>query len=256
MRDQTVIRGVCESVAMSEERDAVDRILEDLDIGGETTESSDDVSGEQLDSRNDSASTTNRLERLYEAGAITDEEYEVLRSYVSKGEGSSEQPDFGQPLITSEGTDMDFSIVGVFENIDTSKLTNLGIADMNVYDDVDMPTDNKGGTSRTVVCWQIHNHSTDEIMLKHKHIEYIGQNQISYRRDENPLQPDPFGPGWRMENWEDITPDTRIRYVTSIEIPNRLAEIKVDGYCSDIHSIDITNDLFFSQPELPVQIDL
>jgi len=242
---------------MSEERDTVDQILDDLDLDGEATESGEDTRGEQSGSTDESTSTTNRLDQLHEAGAITDEEYEVLRDHVSEDDtGSSKPAEFGQPLVTSEGTDMDFSIVGVFEDIDTSKLTNLAFADMNIYDDVDMPTDNKGGPGRTVVYWQIHNHSTDEIKLKHKHIEYIGQNQISYRRDENPLQVDHFGPGWRMENWEDITPDTRIRYVTSIEIPNRLDQIKIDGYCSNVHSIDITDDMFFPQSEQPVKVDL
>jgi len=242
---------------MSEERDAVDQILDDLDLGGEAMESGDDSTGGQSESEEESESTTDRLERLHEAGAITDEEYEVLRDHVSEDDtGSSKPAEFGQPLLTSEGTDMDFSIVGVFEDADTSKLTNPAFADMDVYDDVDMPTDNKGGPSRTVVCWQIHNHSTNETKLKHKHIEYIGQNQISYRRDENPLQVEHFGPGWRVENWEDITPDTRIRYVTSIEIPNRLNQIKIDGYCSDVHSIDITDDMFFPHSELPVNIDL
>lgn len=236
----------------------MDQILDDLDLGGEATGSGNEsTGGGQSKSEEDSKSTTDRLERLHEAGAITYEEYELLRDHVSEDDSGSFKPaGFGQPLVTSEGTDMDFSIVGVFEDVDTSKLTNPAFADMDVYDDVDMPTDNKGGPDRTVVCWQIHNHSTDEIKLKHKHIEYIGQNQISYRRDENPLQVEHFGPGWRVENWEDITPDTRIRYVTSIEIPNRLNQIKIDGYCSDVHSIDITDDMFFPHSELPVKIDL
>jgi hypothetical protein len=238
--------GVCELVAMSEERDEVDRILDDFDLGGEAIESGEDTGGEQSNSAGESASTTSRLGQLHEAGVITDEEYEVLRRHVSEDDtGSSKPAEFGQPLITSEGADMDFSIVGVFTDVDTSKLTDFAFGD-----------NDNGGPGRTVVCWQIHNHSADEIMLKHKHIEYIGQNQISYRRDENPLQVDHFGPGWRMENWEYITTDTRIQYITSIEIPNRVDQIKIDGYCSDVHSIDITDGVFFPQSELPVKIDL
>jgi hypothetical protein len=46
---------------------------------------------------------------------------------------------------------MDFSIVGVFEDVDTSKLTNPAIANADFIDEADMPTTEKGGPGRTLV---------------------------------------------------------------------------------------------------------
>lgn len=232
---------------MSEERDAVDQILDDLDLGGEATDSGDDSTGGQSESEEESESTTDRLERLHEAGAITDEEYEVLQSHLSEDDdtsssSSSESVEFGKPIATSEGTDMDFSIVGVIEDVDTTNLNHEYGED--------------GGPSRTLVFWQIHNHSNEEILLKHKHIEHIGEDQIAYNRDANPLQVDNFGPGWRTENWEEIAEDTRIQYVSCIEIPIRLGAVKVNGYCSDVHNIEITDEMFFPKSDAPVKVDI
>ena len=137
---------------------------------------------------------------------------------------------------------MDFSIVGVIEDVDTTNLTHE-------YGEDD-------GPGRTLVFWQIYNHSNDEILLKHKHIEHIGEDQIAYNRDANPLHVDNFSPGWRTENWEDIAEDTRVRYVSCIEIPVRLGAVKVNGYCSDAHNIEITDDMFFPKSEAPVKVDI
>jgi hypothetical protein len=150
--------------------------------------------------------------------------------------------EFGKPIVTSEGTDMDFSIVGVIEDVDTTDLIHEYGED--------------GGPSRTLVFWQIYNHSNEEILLKHKHIEHIGEDQIAYNRDANPLQVDNFGPGWRTENWEEIAEDTRIRYVSCIELPVRLGAVKVNGYCSDVHNIEITDEMFLPKSEAPVKVDI
>jgi len=224
--------------------DKVDQILEDLDI---QTGSTDSTSGSEEEAETGAEETTeDRLTQLYQAGAITDEEYDILQSHLSddeEGDGSSaDQAEFGQPLVTSEGSNMDFSIVGVFEDVDTSKLTNPAIANADFVNEADMPTTQKGGPGRTLVCWQIYNHSNDEVRLKHRDIEFIGQNQIAYNLDDNPLIRDHFGPGWRTENWADITADTRIRYVSTIEIPNRLAEVKIDTRYAGSHHFDITDD--------------
>lgn len=239
--------------------DKVDQILEDLDIQTGSTESASS-SGEEVETGAE-GTTEDRLTRLHEAGAITDAEYDILQSHLSDddeedGGSSADQAEFGQPLVTSEGSDMDFSIVGVFEDVDTSKLTNPAIANTDFIDEADMPTTEKGGPGRTLVCWQIYNHSNDEVRLKHRDIEFIGQNQIAYNLDDNPLIRDHFGPGWRTENWADITADMRIRYISTIEIPNRLAEVKIDMRYADSHHFEITDDMFFPKSELPVKIDL
>lgn len=251
---------VFESAFMSEDRDKVDQILEDLDIQSGSTEPASD-SGKEAETETGAQDTTeDRLPRLHEAGAITDEEYDVLQSHLSEDDTSYSPPadsvEFGKPIATSEGADMDFSIVGVFEDIDTSKLTNPPIANAYFINEADMPTTEKGGPGRTLVCWQIYNHSNDEVRLKHRDIEFIGQNQIAYNLDDNPLIRDHFGPGWRTENWADITADTRIRYVSTIKIPYRLAEVKIDTRYAGSHHFKITNDMFFPHSELPVKIDL
>lgn len=239
--------------------DKVDQILEDLDI---QTGSTDSASGSGKEAETGAEETTeDRLSRLHNAGAITDEEYDILQSHLSDDDEerdglSTDQAEFGQPLVTSEGSDMDFSIVGVFQDVDTSKLTNPAISNADFIDEADMPTTEKGGPGRTLVCWQIYNHSNDEVRLKHRDIEFIGQNQIAYNLDDNPLIRDHFGPGWRTENWADITANTQIRYVSTIEIPNRLAEIKIDTRYAGSHHFEITDNMFFPKSELPVKIDL
>lgn len=232
---------------MSGDRNMVDQILDDLGIQRDGADGEAESSQGEDDAGGEEASNADRLAQLHEAGAITDEEYEVLQSHLSESDeeddsASAGQAEFGQPIVTSEGTDMDFSIVGVIEDVDTTNLTHEYGED--------------GGPGRTLVFWQIYNHSSEEILLKHKHIEHIGEDQIAYNRDANPLHVDNFGPGWRTENWEEIAEDTRIRYVSCIEIPVRLGAVKVNGYCSDVHNIEITDNMFFHKSEAPVKADI
>jgi len=198
---------------------------------------------------------------------ITDKEFSILQAHHTSddeaveeesGSSSSDSVDFGPPLATSEGAEMDFSVLGVFEDVNTAKLTTSETAGFDVWDDVDVdfPSDNKGGPGRTLVFWQIHNHSNKEIKLKHKHIDQIGTDKIAYNRDGNPLQVHHFEPGWRTDNWADISADTRIKYVSAIKIPVPLSEVKIDGYCADVHEIPITDEMRFPKSELPVTVDL
>lgn len=145
---------------MSEDRDKVDQILEDLDIQSGST---DPASGAEEEAEAGAEETTeDRLTRLHEAGAITDEEYDVLQSHLSddgqSGGSSSGTTEFGQPLVTSEGSDLDFSIIGIFEDVDISEL---------VYRHIDEPD-----SGRTLVFWQIDNHSDEEITLYNRDFEY------------------------------------------------------------------------------------
>jgi len=73
---------------MSEDRDIVDQILEDLDIDrdGETSQEAENRGGEE------DASKADRLERLREAGAITDEEYDILQSHFRRRMRKAEHP--------------------------------------------------------------------------------------------------------------------------------------------------------------------
>jgi len=231
---------------MSEDRNMVDQILDDLGIQRDGEDGASSIE-EEANAGEEEASNADRLAQLHEAGAITDEEFDVLQSHLSEsdeeGSNSTSGPaEFGQPLVTSEGTDIDFSIVGVVEDVDTTNLTHEYGED--------------GGPGQTLVFWQIYNHSSEEILLKHKHIEHIGKDQIAYNRDANPLHVDNFGPGWRTENWEEIAKDTRLRYVSCIEIPVRLGAVKVNGYCSDVHNIEITEEMFFPKSKAPVKVDI
>ena len=93
-------------------------------------------------------------------------------------------PEFGKQIATSEGTEMDFSILGVIEDVDTTKLATLGYAD--AVDQDELPPMFQGGPGRTLVFWQIHNHSDREIKLKHDNFEWIGDDQIAYNQKTIP----------------------------------------------------------------------
>lgn len=218
---------------MADENTEFDKILSTLENSGD--DSSSDIESEE------------RLEKLHQEGAITDEEYEVLQSHSSvsnenSSSSSSGSVDFGKPISTSEGANMDFSIVGVVEDVDTTNLTHEHL--------------DEGGPGRTMVFWQIHNHSNDEIKLKHKDIEHIGEDQIAYNRDGNPLRVDNFAPGWRTENWEDIAGNTRVKYVSCLEMPVRLGSVKMSGHYCEGHDIEVTEDMFFPKSEAPVNVDI
>jgi len=252
---------------MSDDFGKVDELLDELDLDDGAADTPTSRGENRKQPIDDQPGTADRLRKLRDAGVITDEEYELLRAHHDSDDGlieeesgssSSDPQEFGTPLATSKGTDVDFSVLGVFEDVDTAKLTTSETAEFDVWDDVDVdfPSDNKGGPGRTLVFWQIYNHSSDEVTLKHKHIDQIGSDKIAYNRDENPLQVHHFEPGWRTDNWADISSETRIKYVSAIEIPVQLSEVKIDGYCSDIHKINITDEMRFSISELPVTVDL
>lgn len=44
--------------------------------------------------------------------------------------------------------------------------------------------------------------------------------------------------------------------MSCIEIPIRLGAVKVNSYCSDVHSIEITDEMFFPKFEAPVKVDI
>lgn len=247
---------------MTDETEIVDEILADLELDG-TNDSSLDQGDDETQPSEDPVSTSERLGRLHEAGAITDKELEILQSHLGGDDGESTDgqsgatrtsASFGTPIATSEGTDMDFSIVGVFEDIDTTWLTLPEAADR--LDERDAVSQARGGGGRTLVFWQINNHSDQEIKLKHRHLEHIGEDGIAYNFDGNPLRPERLGPGWRCDNWLDVTDNTRVKYVSRIEMPVTLAEIKIDGYCSDVHEISITDQMRFPKSELPTTEDI
>lgn len=247
---------------MSDDTDKVDEILDELGLG-ESTEETSPSNVTNSGQHPEGSDSVNRLRSLLEAGAITEEEYEILLSHSEgpdsedQGHGTgrvAESQSFGKPLVTSEGTDMDFSIIGIFEDIATDSLVLPDGA--GALDKDDLPAQFQGGPDRTLIFWQIYNHSDSEIKLKHRHIEHIGADKIAYNHDGNPLQTYRFEPGWRTDNWVDISPDTRIKYVSRIELPVELEEIKIDGYCSDIHQIAVTDEMRFPKSELPVTVDL
>lgn len=161
---------------MTDKETELEKIMEDFDDDGDGESSSDSQFKNELD----------RLERLQQEGKITNEEYEILQSHSAElnetsSSSSTESIKFGKPIVTSEGSDMDFSIIGVIEDVDTTNLTHE-------YGD-------DGGPGRILVFWQIYNHSGEEIKLKHKHLEHIGEDRIAYNRDANPLHVDSFSPG-------------------------------------------------------------
>lgn len=237
---------------MSDDSEKVDEILEELDLEGSSVGNN---GGGQSQSAASHSPDSGRLEKLRDAGALTDSEYNLLKAHHDgEGEAINASPDFGQPIVTSEGSDFDFSILGVFEDIDTSALTLPEFAD--ALDDDDIPSQLQGGSGRTLICWQIYNHNSSEVKLKHKNIEHIGEDKIAYNYDGNPLQTDNFKPGLRTDNWVDISADTRIKYVSGIEIPVPVSEVKLAGYWSDVHNIEITEEMKFPKSELPANVDL
>lgn len=228
----------------------VEDILAELDLDEE-----DETRGQE--------SSNDRLSRLHDAGAITDEEYEVIQAHI-KGDGSSaddqvtdldsESPKFDAPITTSEGKNVDFSIVGVFEEVDTTELVMPEFAEN--LDDDDLPPQYQGGPGRSIICWQIHNHGNEQYEFSHDHLEQIGGDGITYNQGDNPLQEDRFKPGWRTEDWVDIAPGTRIKYASCIEIPVQLTGVKIGGYQIEDHEIKITDGMRFLKSDLPAKVGL
>jgi hypothetical protein len=229
---------------MGDNSGKVEEILDELELeGGNETESQE--------------SSSDRLRGLHDAGAITDEEYEVIRAHVEDekgGDSTSESPKFGTPIATSEGKSVDFSIVGVFEEIDTTELVMPEFAEN--LDEDDLPPQYKGGPGRSIICWQIHNHGNEQYELSHDDLEQIGADGIAYNQGDNPLQEEKFKPGWRTEDWTEIAPDTRIKYASCIEIPVQLTSVKIGGYQIGDHEIEITDGMRFPKSDLPAKVDL
>lgn len=251
---------------MSDEPDKVDEILDELDLDAPSVETTPESEEEKNQTSEDHTEEPERIRKLHQAGAITHEELELLRAHHDSSEVVEDEskssitgsPEFGRPLTTSEGKEMDFSIVGVIEDVDTSKLTTREAAEYAVWDDVDVefPSESQGGPGRTVVFWQVYNHSNQERQVRHGNIDHIGEDQIAYNRGESPIREDKFEPGWRTDNWVDISADTRIKYVSAIDPPSRLESLKVDGYFPDVHTISITEEMRFPKSDLPVTVDL
>ena len=241
---------------MADESDLVDDILEDLDFDRKSGSAApSNPSRPKNESDQDGLTREGRLQKLTQAGALTQEEYDVLTDYYDRLAGRR-QREFGTPIYTSEGREFDFSIVGVFKNVDT---TLLALPDFLTLDEAksdEFSWENKGGPGRTIACFQIYNHSSKEVKLKHKNVEFIGDNEIAYNYDGNPLVEEKLYPGWRTSNWVDIGPETRIQYASVIEMPVDLASLKLSGYWADVHDIEVTNEMFFPESELPTAVDL
>lgn len=246
---------------MSEDTGKVDEILDELDLGGDISGiPSESVDDDEAVSDDDSE-PNDRLSMLHDAGALTDEEYKVLKARSGDGDDEDEEissrefpvpPEFGKPISTSEGSEMEFSVLGIFEDVDITKLATPGYAD--AVDRVELPPMFQGGPGRTLVFGQIHNHSDREIKLKHENFEWIGDDQIAYNQKNNPLHEDRVEPGWRTDKVY-VAPDTRIKYASGVEMPVPFAEIKINGCCSDVHDFGITDEMHFPNSELPVTGD-
>jgi len=238
---------------MSDDSEKVDEILEELDLAGASTD--DDFSESSTDTEPQSKSK-DRLEKLRDAGALTGEEYNILKDHEDESlESTTESTTFGQPLVTSEGADLDFSLIGVFEDIDTTYLALD--KDIARLDDEQIPSNLTGGSGRTLLFWHIHNHSNVEMTFRHDSIEQIGDDGFSYNQDENELSSDNFKPGWQMYHYINISSDSRVKYVSCIESPVSVSEIKLTGHdWSDVHSIKVTEEMKFPKSELPANVDL
>lgn len=248
---------------MSDDPDKVDEILDELGFEEDSSGASSDLIDNNDSPPDENAESRDRLTRLHEAGAITDEEYEVIRALIQDDGSSAEEPmvdetpespKFGAPKATSEGKNVDFSIVGVFEEIDTTELVMPEFAEN--LDEEDLPAQFRGGPGRSIICWQIYNHGSETYEFSHDHLEQIGADGIAYNQSDNPLQEDRFKPGWRTDEWVDIAADTRIKYASCVEIPVQLSEVKISGYQLEGHEIRISDELRFPKSDLPVKVDL
>lgn len=239
---------------MSDDSEKVDEILEELDLEGSSTD--DNISGPSQETETRSKSR-GRLEKLRDAGALTEEEYDILKNHGNdSAEPTTNSPDFGQPVVTSEGSDMDFSIVGVFEDIDSSPLTIPKTAKVANLGDDQVSSLLRGGSSRTLICWHIYNHSDTNIEFDHDNIEHIGQDKFSYEDYDSEIGSHNLKSGWNCDNSINISAGSRIKYVSSIEIPAKLSEVELAGYWSDVHNIEITEEMKFPKSELPANVDL
>lgn len=241
---------------MADDPDIMTEILDDMKFDDDRVDN-DSTDGQSLSeniSNIDDLQKDERLEQLTEVGLLTDKEYDILTEYYDRTTSSGQQ-EFGTPVYTSEGSEFDFSIVGVFQDVNTKILTLPEFLSVEEADDTET-WDNEGGPGRTIVCFQIYNHSSEEIMLKHKNIEYIGENGIAYNYDGNPLVSDRLEPGWRTDNWEYIGPDTRIQYASVIEMPVIPDSLKLSGYWEETHEIELIDDLFFPKSDLPTSVEI
>lgn len=248
---------------MSEDTSKVDEILDELDLGEGKSETAPEPIEDEDVSGDEETETEDRLSRLHEAGAITDKEYEVLQRHYDTGETAKEEPtnettlepvDFGEPIATSEGAEVDFSIIGIFEDVDNSRLLLPDYLD--VVDEDDLPATHEGGPGRAIVFLLMHNHSNREIKLWNKEFELIGSDKIAYNQQNCPVSEDKLRPGWRAGNKVYISPDTRIKYACGAEMPVEVEEIRINGDCADVHTISVSDEMRFPNSELPVTIDL
>lgn len=248
---------------MSDDTNKVDEILDELNLGEGDTEPPFDSKKAEEPLPTEKTETADRLSRLNKAGAITDEEYEVLQSHFESSESvegeettntTSEVIDFGEPIATSEGTDIDFSIIGIFKEIDTSKL--LLPDHLDHLEEANIPATHEGGPGRTIVFLFINNHSDREITLWNKEFELIGSDKIAYNQQDCPVNEDKLSLGWRAGYKVPVSPDTRIKYACGAEMPVEVEEVRISGDCADDHTISITDEMRFPKSDLPATIDL
>jgi hypothetical protein len=147
---------------------------------------------------------------------------------------------FGRPVVTSEGEAIDYSVVGVVRGIDTTELVGR--------------YEGEGGSERTLVFWEVENHSGEELVLYHKGIEHVGADGIAYNSKENRLNGEAFEPGWRTGNFVEIIEGTRIRYVSCVEMPVRLDALKASGY-DGVHGIEVTDEMRYTGSAAPLRAD-
>lgn len=248
---------------MSDESDKVDEILDELDLGGDVTATTPESAKDEETVAEEETDSKDRLSLLHDAGAITDEEYEVLQAHFEGGESSGRNPEsdptpdtveFGNPLATSEGTEIDFSLIGVFNGVDNSRLLLPDYLD-HVKEE-DLPPTHEGGPGRTIVFLLMHNHSDREIKLWNKDFELIGSDQIAYNQRECPVSEDKLRPGWRGGDKIYISPDTRVKYACGAEMPVDVEEVRINSDCADVHTISVTDEMRFPKSELPVTVHL
>lgn len=248
---------------MSDDIGKVDEILDELDLGEGKSETGSESVEDKEPLADEDTEPEDRLSRLHEAGAITDEEYEVIQRHYENGESAEGEPasettteviEFGESIATSEGTEVDFSIIGVFEDVDNSRL--LVPDHLDVLDEDDLPPTHEGGPGRAIVFLLMHNHSDREIKLWNKEFELIGSDKIAYNQQTCPVNEDKLRPGWRAGNKVYISPDTRIKYACGAEMPVEVEEVRINGECADEHTISITDEMRFPNSDLPVTIDL
>jgi hypothetical protein len=91
-----------------------------------------------------------------------------------------------------------------------------------------------------------------EIKLWNKEFELMGSDKIAYNQQNYTVNEDKLSPEWRAGNKVYISPDTRIKCACRAEMPVEVEEIRINGDCSDVHTISVTDEMRFPNSELPI----